>query len=216
MPEPFHPTANTVFKFFLFGGVVFLGFASWMTFVIAHAGYRDWQNMPRSQPVPFSHAHHVGKLGIDCRFCHTGVETSSFAGIPAAAVCMHCHSQIYANAPVLAPVRESYRTGKPIAWTRVYAVPQFAYFSHSIHVHKGIGCSTCHGRVDRMPLTWQEPPLVMAWCLGCHRHPEQYVRPVSEVFDMAYLPPRDQEILGKRLVREYRIRQLTSCSICHR
>jgi hypothetical protein len=123
---------------------------------------------------------------------------------------------MWAVAPVLKTVRQSYRTGKSIDWLRVHDLPDFVYFNHAIHVHKGIGCETCHGRVDRMPLTWQANSLTMNWCLNCHRHPEDFVRPREHVFDMDYTPPRDQKELGAKLVREYRIQRLTSCSTCHR
>jgi hypothetical protein len=168
--------------------------------------------------VPFSHAHHVGDLGIDCRYCHTSVEDGGFAGIPPAKTCMNCHQQIWAGSEMLAPVRESYQKDEAIRWQRVHNIPGFVYFNHSIHIAKGIGCSTCHGRVDEMPLVWQEHTLLMEWCLECHRHPERHVRPRDQVFNMAWQAP-DQQALGKKLVKEYRIRQpalLTSCSICHR
>lgn len=129
---------------------------------------------------------------------------------------MNCHSQMWAAAPDVEPVRESYRTGKAIQWTRVNTLPDFVYFSHNIHIHKGIGCSSCHGRVDKMPLTWQAQPLTMSWCLDCHFHPERQVRPLSQIYNMAYTPPPNQEALGRQLVHEYHIRSLTSCSTCHR
>jgi hypothetical protein len=191
-------------------------FVLWICYLVVRSPYEMMQDVPREQPVPFSHAHHVGGLGIDCRFCHASVEVSSFADIPPTSTCMHCHSQMWATAPAVAPVRESYRTGRSIQWTRVYNLPQYVYFDHSIHIHKGIGCNTCHGRVDRMPLTWQAPNLTMKWCLDCHRNPELYVRPKADVFSMSYSPPADQAALGKRLVKEYNIRSLTSCSTCHR
>src|SRR4051812_8779490 len=177
--------------------------------MIVESPYETRQNVPREQPVPFSHEHHAGGLGIDCRYCHQTVEISAFAGIPATKVCMNCHAEMWAVAPALEPMRESYRTGKSIQWTRVHDLPEFVYFNHSVHVHEGIGCSECHGRVDLMPLTWQAQPLTMAWCLDCHRNPEMHVRPRSRVFDMDYRPPADQAALGRRLVHEYGIRRLT-------
>jgi hypothetical protein len=170
----------------------------------------------RAQPVPFSHAHHVGGLGVDCRYCHTSVDKSAVAGIPPTKTCMNCHSQIWSQSPALEPVRESFRTGTSIEWTRVHDLPDFAYFDHSAHVNKGVGCSTCHGRVDQMPLVWQEKSLQMEWCLECHRRPEKYLRPQSEVYNIAYEPPADQLTLGRRLVKEYNIKTRTSCSACHR
>ncbi|HLI82602.1 MAG TPA: cytochrome c3 family protein [Bryobacteraceae bacterium] len=216
MPEPFRPVANTIFRLVLFGGAIAVAAILFIVFLVTRSPYETLQRVPREQPVAFSHEHHSGGLGIDCRYCHVTVEDSSFADIPPTAICMNCHSQMWAAAPDLEPVRESYRGGESIQWTRVYQLPEYVYFDHSIHIHKGIGCSTCHGRVDQMPLTWQEPPLTMGWCLNCHTNPEHYVRPESQVFNIGYQPPADQDSLGKQLVREYHIRKLTSCSICHR
>lgn len=216
MTEPFRPIANTIFRLSLFGGVGLLAFTLWMTYLVVRSPYEMLQQVPREQPLPFSHKHHVGGLGLDCRYCHVSVEESSFADIPPTEVCMHCHSQMWAAAPALEPVRTSYITNRSIQWTKVYQLPQFVYFNHSIHIHKGIGCSTCHGRVDEMPLMWQAPRLTMSWCLDCHRHPDRYVRPLSEVFNISYSPPPNQLSLGKKLVHDYDIRSLTSCSICHR
>jgi hypothetical protein len=175
--------------------------------------------MAREQPVPFSHAHHVGGLGIDCRYCHTSVEASSFAGIPPTKTCMNCHSQIWSTSPTLEPVRESFRTGNSIMWTRVNDLPDYVYFNHSIHVAKGVGCESCHGRVDRMPLTWQENSLQMTWCLDCHRDPAQHLRPREAITVMGYQPAEPQATLGPKLMKEYEVkdaRTLTSCNTCHR
>lgn len=216
MQEPFRPVANTIFRLVLFSGAVLFGLALWIGYLVVRSQFETLQNVPREQPVPFSHKHHVGGLGIDCRFCHVSVEESSFADIPPTSICMHCHSQMWATAPALEPVRESYRSGRSIQWTRIYELPDFVYFDHSIHIHKGVGCETCHGRVDQMPLTWQAAPLTMEWCLDCHRNPERYIRPRSEVFNMAYRVPENQLQLGKQLVADYHIQSLTSCSFCHR
>ncbi len=216
MTEPFRPLANTIFKLILLGGASALAFSLWMGYLVARSPYEMRQGVPREQPLQFSHKHHVGDLGLDCRYCHGAVEDSWFADIPPTTTCLHCHSQLWAASPALAPVHESYRTNRSIQWTQVYALPDYVYFNHSVHVHKGIGCSSCHGRVDEMPLTWQSPRLTMAWCLDCHRNPEQYVRPKSEVFNIQYKRPADQLALGKRLVRDYHIQRLTSCSYCHR
>jgi hypothetical protein len=180
--------------------------------------YVNQVNVPLNQPVPFSHKHHVTGMGIDCRYCHTTVETSAFAGIPPTETCMTCHSQIWTEAPILEPVRASYRDNTPIEWNRVHDLPDFVYFNHSIHISQGIGCQTCHGQVDQMPLTWKVNSLNMEWCLECHRDPAQFIRPRDQVFNMNYEPPADQETLGQRLVAEYEVetRQLTNCSICHR
>ena len=183
------------------------------------SGYNTRQNDHVEQPVQFSHAHHVGGMGIDCRYCHTSVEESSFANIPSTKTCMNCHSQIWTGAPILEPVRASFRDNTPLTWTRVHDLPDFVYFNHSIHVKQGVGCATCHGPVDKMPLVYQQAPLTMSWCLDCHRNPEKFVRPREEVFNMAWVRPADDPDLGARLVRDYKIgsvQQLTSCSTCHR
>jgi Cytochrome c7 and related cytochrome c len=212
----FHPSTNTISKFSIFGSVFILVSLVAALAAINESPYITEVGVARSQPVPFSHKHHVGDDGIDCRYCHTSVENSSFAGIPPTKTCMSCHSQIWADSPALAPVRNSFRDDQSIQWTRVHNLPGFVYFDHSIHVHKGIGCSTCHGRVDMMPLTWRENTLYMDWCLECHREPERFVRPREYVFNMDYSPPADQIALGQKLVKEYRIQNLTSCSTCHR
>jgi len=170
----------------------------------------------REQPIQFSHRHHAGELGIDCRYCHTTVERTASAGMPATQTCMNCHAQIWVESPMLEPVRASYRTDTSIRWARVHDLPDYVYFNHSIHVQKGIGCATCHGRVDRMNLTWQEASLQMEWCLDCHRAPERYVRPRAEVFNMAWEPPSNQLEVGRELVHEYKIQSLTDCYTCHR
>jgi len=158
----------------------------------------------------------VADCGIDCRYCHTSVEDSSFAGIPPTQTCMNCHSQLWTESPILEPVRASYRTGEPLVWNRVHDLPDFAYFDHSIHVAKGVGCSTCHGPVDKMPLMRKQNSLQMEWCLDCHRHPERYVRPREEVFNMSYMAPANQLELGQKLVAANRIRKMTDCNACHR
>ena len=216
MPQIFHRSTNTFSKASIFGSVFILAFLLWLFGAWSRSSWATQAGVAREQPVPFSHAHHVGDVGLDCRYCHTTVETSGFANIPPTKTCMNCHSQIWSASPTLEPVRDSFRTDRSIAWTRVHDLPDFAYFNHSIHVNKGVGCETCHGRVDKMPLTWQKASLQMEWCLDCHRHPEQYVRPREEVFKMGYEPPIEQEELGRRLVKEYKIQSLTSCSTCHR
>lgn len=216
MPQFFPRTANTIARLSLLGVVVGLCLVMWAGAMIVRSPYETMQDVPREQPVPFSHEHHAGGLGIDCRYCHTSVEESSFANVPPTKICMNCHSQIWAVAPVLDPVRDSYLTKRSIEWTRVHDLPEYVYFNHEIHVNKGFGCATCHGRVDKMPLTWQAKELTMGWCLSCHRHPEDFVRPKEAVFDMAYATPPNQVALGRRLVRQYHIHSLTSCSTCHR
>jgi len=216
MSQIFHRSTNTFSKVSIFGAVFILGFLLWLFGALSRSSWATQAGVAREQPVPFSHAHHVGDVGLDCRYCHTSVETSGFANIPPTKTCMNCHSQIWNTSPTLEPVRASFRTDRSIAWTRVHDLPDFVYFNHSIHVNKGLGCETCHGRVDKMPLTWQKASLQMEWCLDCHRHPEQYVRPREAVFQMGYEPPIDQQTLGRQLVKEYKIQSLTSCSTCHR
>jgi len=216
VPQFFPRAANSVARLTLLALVCGVCGLACFGYWIVESPYETRQNVAREQPVPFSHAHHAGGLGIDCRYCHTTVETSSFAGIPPTKICMNCHSQMWAVAPVLEPVRESYRSGKSLEWTRVHDLPDFVYFDHSVHIHQGIGCSTCHGQVDQMPLTREAESLRMEWCLQCHRNPAGYVRPRNRVFDMSYVAPKNQEVLGRRLVAEYGIQSLTSCSTCHR
>ena len=171
------------------------------------------------QPVQFSHQHHAGGIGIECRYCHTSVEVSPSAGIPPTKTCINCHSQIWNTSPYLEPVRASFRDDKPLNWTRVHDLPDFVYFNHSIHVRKGVGCETCHGRVDRMPLMIQKKSLQMEWCLDCHRDPAKYVRPRDQITTMGYVPAEAQSVIGPRLVSEYKIagkENLTNCSVCHR
>jgi Cytochrome c7 and related cytochrome c len=216
MSQIFHHSTNTLSRLSIFGGIFIVAFLVWAWAELNASTYATRAKVPVEQPVPFSHEHHVGGLGIDCRYCHTTVENSSFANIPPTKTCMNCHSQIWNTAPMLEPVRESFRTDKSIRWIRVHDLPDYVYFNHSIHVAKGVGCTTCHGQVNKMPLMWQESSLQMTWCLDCHRHPERFVRPRSEVFSVTYTPPADQLELGRKLVKEYRIQSLTSCSTCHR
>ncbi len=216
MAQIFHRSTNTLSKLSIFGAVFFLAGLGGVASLIIRSGYYTQIYTSREQPVPFSHKHHAGGLGIDCRFCHTSVETSSFAGIPPTKTCMGCHSQIWADSPTLEPVRASFRSDQSIPWVRVHKIGDFVYFNHSIHVNKGVGCATCHGRVDQMPLTQRANTLLMEWCINCHKHPEQYVRPREQVFNMAYEPPENQAELGARLVGEYKISKLTDCSTCHR
>src|ERR1700737_178740 len=216
MSQIFHRSTNTLSRATIFGAVFVIAALSWVAMELQRSPYLTYAGVRKPQPVPFSHQHHVTGLGIDCRYCHTSVENSSFAGIPPTKTCMNCHSQIFSNSPFLEPIRESFRSGKSIQWTRVHDLPDFVYFNHSIHVRKGVGCTTCHGQVDRMPLMMQEKSLQMEWCLDCHRNPERYVRPRDAVFRVDYDAPADQLELGRRLVAQYNIQKLTSCSTCHR
>ncbi|MCS6817063.1 MAG: cytochrome c family protein [Blastocatellia bacterium] len=219
MAQIFHRSTNLIARVSILGAVFIIGAVTWALAALNRSPYVTQVGVAREQPVPFSHKHHVKQLGIDCRYCHTSVEESNSAGIPPTETCMTCHSQIHATSPMLEPVRESWRTNRPIPWTKVYDLPDFVYFDHSIHVKKGVACVTCHGPVDEMPLVWKASTLHMEWCLECHRKPELYVRPREYVFRTDWVPSEDQRELGRRLVREYRIdrpEKLTDCSVCHR
>jgi hypothetical protein len=217
MPQLFKPSSNAWARSSIVLAVVLLGGLGGLLFeLIADSRYATRQGDAREQPIPFSHAHHVGSMGIDCRYCHTGVDNSQHAGVPPTKTCINCHSQIWINSSTLEPVRESYRTNESIRWTKVHDLPDYVYFNHSIHIKKGVGCETCHGRVDRMPLMYMESNLEMRWCLDCHRNPEQYLRPRQFITTMGYEPSEPQEQLGARLVKEYNVQKLETCWTCHR
>jgi len=216
MAQIFQRSTNTIARVSIYGAVIFIALLGYAVDVVNNTSYVTEVNTARPQVVPFSHKHHVGELGLDCRYCHSSVEVSSSAGMPATETCMTCHSQIWTNSTMLEPVRASYSSSKPISWTRVNAVPDFVYFNHSIHVAKGVGCTTCHGPVAEMNITWRGQTLYMRWCLECHNAPEKYLRPRSEVFNAFYQPPSDQLALGRRLVKEYKVQKLTNCTTCHR
>jgi len=219
MPQIFKRTTNAISRLTIFGGVFIVGAVAWAWATAVWSPYVTAERIPLDQPVPFSHEHHVGGLGIDCRYCHPEVERSSFAGIPSTSTCMNCHKQVWPTSDMLEPVRASLRENRPLRWNRVNGLPDFVYFDHSIHIAKGVGCVTCHGRVDEMPLTRRVVSLYMQWCLQCHRDPERYLRPRDRVFDMAWQPSGDRRELGRRLAREYGLRttrELTDCSTCHR
>jgi hypothetical protein len=216
MAPPFSKSAVLVIKLAL---LAILGV------VVAAVAAARWEMTPRNgmleavaQPIPFSHKHHVGDDGIDCRYCHTSVEKSGFAGMPSTSICLSCHSQLFVDSPALAPLHESARSGRPIQWVRVHDLPDFVYFEHDIHISKGVACVECHGRVDQMPLTWRTASLEMQWCLGCHRNAPQHIRPLSKVLSMAPQRPLSPEEV-RQLTRLYRLRDanaLTNCSTCHR
>jgi len=172
---------------------------------------------PIAQPIPFSHKHHVGDDGIDCRYCHATVETEAHAGLPSTAVCLTCHSQLFRDQAMLAPLHESAASDRPIAWQRVHVLPDFVYFNHGVHVAKGVACVECHGRVDQMPLDWRARPLQMQWCLDCHRDPAPRLRPPAQVFamDAPRATPQQAGALARAAHLESR-RRMTDCSTCHR
>jgi hypothetical protein len=217
-PQVFRPRANLFYRAFLLSLplVALIGGLGW---------YRAYRSpiitevgMPVGQPVLFSHRHHAGELKIDCRYCHTSVEKSWFAGVPPTQTCLTCHSQLFTDSPLLAPVRASAASGQPIAWNRVHYLPDYVYFDHSIHVNKGVGCATCHGQVNEMPLVWKSSTLFMEWCLQCHRNPSATQRPLAQIYNMSWQPGADQARLGAELARQHGLdtAHLTDCSVCHR
>jgi len=219
MAQIFHRSTNFISRFSLLSVLflVLLGLGGVLG--LARSPYYTNQFISRTQPVQFSHKHHVGDDGIDCRYCHSSVETSAVAGIPPTKTCMNCHSVLFNDVGYLEPIRESYRTDQSIQWIKVHRLPDFVYFNHSIHINKGVGCSTCHGQINQMPLVFQDSPLLMRWCLDCHRNPEPALRPMDQVFNMDWKPGADQEKRGAEYKRERKIRtaaELTSCSTCHR
>jgi len=221
MSQIFPRSANALARTSLAGVVTVALIGGWVVLTLMRSSWATGEREFIDQPIQFSHAHHVGGVGLDCRYCHTSVENSSFAGIPPTRTCMNCHSEIWTNAPILEPVRASFRDSTNMTWIRVNDLPDFVYFNHQIHVKQGVGCATCHGPIDEMPLTYQAESLQMEWCLDCHRAPEKYIRPREEVFNMSWTVPEgeNQLDLGLRLKREYNIadgRHLTSCSVCHR
>lgn len=240
MAQLFPPASNALARGSIFGGLAILAVITWGGNQWLRSSYVTQVNVVRDQPVPFSHDHHFRDLGIDCRYCHATVETSAFAGMPTTETCMGCHSLIWRDSPLLAPVRESWRTKQPLSWVRVHDLPDFVYFNHSIHVTKGIGCESCHGRVDQMPLMRKAASLHMEWCLDCHEQPERHVRPQADVFafgdqergrlvslvsgraktDTAphELLPAAKTNSQPRLAADYGIvtKQLRDCVVCHR
>lgn len=218
MAQVFSPAANVLARASIVFGAIGALVAGGLAMGFYWSPITTQVGVAKDQPVPFSHQRHVGGNGIDCRYCHTSVEHSNFAGIPPTETCMTCHSQLLTDAPMLQPVHDSWKSGNPIEWTRIYDLPDFVYFDHSIHIAKGVGCTTCHGQIETMPLTLKAETLHMKWCLECHKAPEKFVRPKDKVFDVEWAPAADQREQGRKLVEAYNIQvdQLTNCSICHR
>jgi len=216
MPQAFSPTSILTIKLLILAALLA---------IVAAILLLEWRMAPAAeehaavmQPIMFSHKHHVGDVGLDCRYCHTSVEKSGFAGMPSTQICLTCHSQLFKDAPMLAPLHASMATGKPIQWNRVYDLPDFVYFNHSIHIAKGVACIECHGHVDQMPLMTRQASLNMQWCLRCHTHAQAHVRPLGDVFrmtDMRKLSEQDVVELN-RLYHLQDRRRLTDCSTCHR
>jgi hypothetical protein len=215
MPQIFHPSMNTISRATIFGAVFIVGVLVWLMLTIVRSPYVSGVGVIRSQPVPFSHEHHVAEAGIDCRYCHTSVEQSSFAGIPPTQTCMNCHSELWAESPMLEPVRASFRDDTPLVWNRVHDVPDYAYFYHNIHVQRGVACATCHGQLSEMPLTWKASTLYMEWCLECHRNPERAMGPPEAVFASAGVPGPVISFVSKAERPSPHGALLTNCSLCH-
>jgi hypothetical protein len=213
MPSLFPPWSNTAFRL-----VIVLGFASSAgalasAFVFVRTPWRRKEFEALDQPVEFDHRHHAQDAGIDCRYCHDTVEKAATAGVPSTDKCMGCHAQIWNQSPMLEPVRRSYFSRMPIAWNRVYDLPDFVYFDHSAHVRHGVGCVTCHGRVDKMARVVQVTPLTMEWCLDCHRRPELRLGPLELAASMRHRPDPHESLL---LASQLGVEHLTHCSTCHR
>jgi hypothetical protein len=219
MPQIFRRRANTLARTGIAVLILVVGGLSLIAAGVMRSPYVTTVGIPRQQPIPYSHKLHVGTLRLDCRYCHTSVESSPFAGLPATETCMNCHSQVGVDNPKLELVRKSYQEGRSIEWTRVNDLPDYVYFDHSIHIHKGVGCITCHGQVDQLAVMVPARAWSMETCLDCHRDPTPYLRPRDQIFAMHAPPPPDQRAAGGQLLKTYKIdspQKLTNCSICHR
>jgi hypothetical protein len=215
----FKPWANTVFRVALVGLASGLAGSLAFAMVYVRSPLATGQHDPVQQPVQFDHRHHVGDEGIDCRYCHSSVEKSASAGIPPTSVCLNCHAQVWNKSPLLEPVRQAFFDDRPIAWRRVHHLQGFVYFNHSIHVAKGVGCETCHGRVDQMAAVAKAETLSMGWCLDCHRDPGPRLRPRDQVTAMGWTPPEsraERDALAQKLLHDHDVQTRTSCSTCHR
>jgi hypothetical protein len=219
MTQIFSATADTWVRLFIVGSLaIAVGSIAGAVGFARSDYYTGARIHPSPQPVPFSHRHHVGGLGIDCRYCHSSVAESPRAGLPPTYTCMSCHSQIWTGAPMLAPVRQSLAEDRALTWERVARLPEYVYFRHDVHIAKGVGCVSCHGRIDHMALTYQAKALTMEFCLDCHRDPAPHLRPLEHITDMEWKAPQDQRALGNQLVSKYGIRlgEITHCYVCHR
>ena len=218
MTQIFSPAADTWLRLFLVTSLALTAGGAVMIVGVARSDYVTSVDFRPSQPVPFSHRHHAGELGIDCRYCHSSVENGPHAGLPPTKTCMTCHSQIWTNASMLAPVRESLAENKPIVWTRVARLPDYVFFRHDVHIAKGVGCETCHGRIDEMALTYRAKAFTMQFCLDCHRDPAPNLRPADVVTAMGWKPQGDARATGASIIAHQNIRvgELTHCYVCHR
>lgn len=220
MAQVFSRSANNIAKISLVVAVVLAGTAFYVYTQVSRSSYITGRYLEKQQPVQFSHKHHVGDDGIDCRYCHSTVETSASASFPPTQTCMNCHNQIWSDSPYLEPVRASFRDNIPIEWERVHDLPEYVYFNHSIHVAKGVGCASCHGNIADMPAIYQENTLQMEWCLSCHRNPTPNIRPKSEIYNTSWdarnITPEQQTEVNEKIKNIRSREMLTSCSTCHR
>ena len=218
MAQIFSPGADTWLRLFLLGSLALAAGGVVMLVGVARSDYVTSADFRPAQPVPFSHRHHAGDLGIDCRYCHSSVENGPHAGLPPTSTCMTCHSQIWTNASMLAPVRQSLAENKPIAWTRVAKLPDYVFFRHDVHIAKGVGCETCHGRIDKMALTYRAKAFTMQFCLDCHRDPAPNLRPADAITTMGWKPHGDARAASHAIAAHENIRtgELTHCYVCHR
>lgn len=219
MAQIFPPYSDTVFRIVLILAVAIPGAAMAVGYSVVRSDYVSDVGWVLGQPIPFSHKHHVGGLGLDCRYCHNSVARAAVAGMPSTRTCMTCHSQLWTEADMLAPLRVSLKSGEPIRWRRVHDLPDFVFFNHSIHLAKGVGCESCHGPVAEMPLTRKAKPMTMGWCLDCHRNPAPHLRPKNALYDTTWTPPRNRKALGEELAARFGVRKpskITHCYTCHR
>ena len=216
MAQLFPRRANLVSRGSIIGTFVLLGLLVTGYWLYLRTPAFTGVGAPVPQPVPFSHQLHAGDMGIDCRYCHTTVETSHFAGMPDTKTCMNCHSVIQTSNPDLAPIRQSFATGQAMQWNRVNNLPDYVYFDHSVHVSKGIGCSSCHGQDNTLPVMVKGQSLQMSFCVNCHTHPEDQVRAHNEIFNHQWLPPANQLQLATQLMQDHDVQSKLSCSTCHR
>ncbi|MEW6015677.1 MAG: cytochrome c3 family protein [Candidatus Zixiibacteriota bacterium] len=215
MAQIFPKWTNQLPVYFIAGAVVILTAVAGIFWFYGSPKYSDVGYRPK-QPVPYSHKLHAGDLGLDCRYCHSQVETSAAAGIPPTQTCMNCHKLILPESEKLLPVRESWSKRLPIQWVRVHNLPDFVYFDHSVHLNAGVGCASCHGNVAQMDVVMQKEPLSMSWCLDCHRNPDRHLRPREELTNMNWTPPVEQPELARRVRAEKGINPTIDCSGCHR
>ena len=213
MAQVFHRSTNTISRVSIFGALFALAGSLWGLAAVNRSSYVTLAGVAREQPVPFSHRHHAGELGIDCRYCHTVVERSNKAAVPPAGICMNCHSTVKKDSDLLLPIRQAYAENEPVRWTRVTDLPDYVYFNHSAHVNAAIGCESCHGRIDQMVKVYQAKPLTMEWCINCLKNPAPYLRDPANVTKMGYKPAPNE---GVNTLKKNQVSPPINCSTCHR